>query len=87
MGHKFIFITLAAQHAMAYGYTKLLRGLVEGDERAYHELQREEWSDAGLPTKSHHLFSGVPWHHAVGKGYGGTRFGSELETVDRDKAV
>src|ERR687888_422947 len=35
LGYKFIFITLAAQHAMGYAFTKLLQGLRENDERAY----------------------------------------------------
>jgi isocitrate lyase len=88
MGCRFIFITLAAQHAMGYGFTKLLAAIGDADERAYLELQQAEWSGNGdVPTKSHHLFSGVPYHHAIGKQFGGTRFGSEFEDVERGKVV
>jgi isocitrate lyase len=88
MGCRFIFITLAAQHAMGYGFTKLLAAMGESEERAYLELQQAEWSgDGEIPTKSHHVFSGVPYHHAIGKRFGGTRFGSEFEDGDRGKVV
>ncbi|HYY53944.1 MAG TPA: isocitrate lyase/PEP mutase family protein [Candidatus Dormibacteraeota bacterium] len=88
MGCRFIFITLAAQHAMGYGFTKLLAAMDEGEQRGYLELQRAEWSgDGDVPTRSHHVFSGVPYHHAIGKRYGGARFGSEFETVERGRVV
>ncbi len=88
LGVRFIFITLAAQHAMGYGFTRLLEGLGADEERAYHDLQRAEWADgAYVVTRSHHQFSGVPYHHLVGKRFGGSRFGSEFETVPVDKAV
>jgi isocitrate lyase len=87
MGVRFIFITLAAQHAMAYGFSRLLRAIAQDEERAYLELQRAEWADADLPTRSHHVFSGVPYHHHLGKRYGGARFGAEFEIVERDRVV
>src|SRR5688500_9883410 len=56
LGYRFLFITLAAQHAMGYAFSKLLQGLSEEQERAYVELQRKEWAkDDDIPTKSHHL--------------------------------
>jgi isocitrate lyase len=88
MGCRFIFITLAAQHAMGYGFTRLLAAMGETDERAYLELQQAEWSGNGdVPTKSHHFFSGVPYHHAVGKRFGGARFGQEFDHGERGKVV
>src|SRR5438270_6163213 len=88
MGCRFIFITLAAQHAMGYGFNKLLAAMGQADERAYLELQQAEWSsDGDVPTKSHHVFSGVPYHHTIGKHFGGARFGSEFDTVERGKVV
>src|ERR687888_446224 len=76
LGYKFLFITLAAQHAMGYAFSELLRGLAERQERAYVELQRKEWAkDADVPTKSHHLFSGVPYHQLLGETMGASRLG------------
>jgi isocitrate lyase len=79
MGYKFIFVTLAAQHAASLGITRLFRGLREKNERAYIELQREEWAEADLPTKSHHFFSGVPYHHHVGEAYDAGRLGRDVK--------
>src|SRR6185437_1871469 len=45
LGYKFLFITLAAQHAMGYAFSKLLQGLGEQQERAYVALQRKEWAN------------------------------------------
>jgi len=88
LGVRFIFITLAAQHAMSLAFTRLLRGLNEDEERAYIELQRAEWDAAAdVPSRSHHLFTGVPYHHLLGRRYGGTRFGSELEDAEKDRVV
>src|SRR5207253_8741078 len=68
LGYKFLFITLAAQHAMGYAFSKLLQGLSEEQERAYVALQRKEWAtDDDIPTKSHHLFTGVPYHQVLGQ--------------------
>src|SRR2546421_4251786 len=76
LGYKFLFITLAAQHAMGYGFTKLLQGLSEEHERAYVALQRREWAAGDdIPTKSHHLFTGVPYHQVLGETMGASRLG------------
>src|SRR5439155_25910271 len=40
LGIRFLFITLAAQHAAGYGVSTLLQGLAEHDEQAYIALQR-----------------------------------------------
>jgi hypothetical protein len=52
----------------------------EKQEQAYIELQRKEWA-AGqdLPSKSHHFFSGVPYHQLVGESFGGSRLGSKFQ--------
>ncbi|MEI4920540.1 hypothetical protein Q8G81_33815, partial [Klebsiella pneumoniae] len=78
MGVKFIFITLGGQHAAGLGLSQLLQAMAEKQEQGYIGLQREEWA-AGkdYPTKSHHLFSGVPYHHLVGKMYDASRLGRE----------
>jgi isocitrate lyase len=76
LGYKFIFITLAAQHAMGYAFSKLLQGLSDVQERAYVALQRKEWApDDDIPTKSHHLFTGVPYHQVLGQTMGASRLG------------
>jgi isocitrate lyase len=83
LGYAFIFITLAAQHAMGYAFSKLLEGLLSRDEQAYIELQRKEWAnDEDVPTRSHHLFTGVPYHQVMGEVLGGSRLGS----FDQEKA-
>jgi isocitrate lyase len=80
MGVRFIFITLAAQHAMGIGFSQLLDDLKERDQDAYIDLQRREW-DGGdaVPTRSHHLFTGVPYHHLLGEQMGTARFGSGVD--------
>ncbi|MBI3521473.1 MAG: isocitrate lyase/PEP mutase family protein [Chloroflexi bacterium] len=78
LGHKFIFITLAAQHSMAYGFSRLLRSMAARNERPYIEMQHAEWADDDLPTKSHHVFSGVPYHQLLGELYGSARLGREV---------
>src|SRR3989442_1377562 len=76
LGYKFIFITLAAQHAMGYAFSKLLQGLDETEERAYIDLQRKEWAAGDdIPTRSHHLFTGVPYHQVMGEVLGASRLG------------
>ncbi len=74
-GYRFIFVTLAAQHAASLGIARLFRGLREKGHRAYVDLQREEWAEQDLPTKSHHFFSGVPYHQLIGEAYGAARLG------------
>jgi isocitrate lyase len=76
LGYRFIFITLAAQHAMGYAFSKLLQELSQRQERAYVELQRKEWAkDDDIPTRSHHLFTGVPYHQVMGETMGAARLG------------
>src|SRR5207245_861878 len=66
MGVKFIFVTLGGQHAAGQGLSKLLASMAEKQEQGYIALQREEWSPgADYPTRSHHFFSGVPYHHLI----------------------
>ena len=80
LGYRFLFITLGAQHAMAHGLSTLLQGMREKQEQAYIELQRKEWEQgADLPTKSHHFFSGVPYHHHVGEAYDAGRLGKDVK--------
>jgi hypothetical protein len=65
---------------MAHGLSKLLQGMSEKQEQAYIELQRKEWAEGeDLPTKSHHFFSGVPYHQLVGESLGGSRMGSKFQ--------
>jgi len=89
MGMGFIFITLGGQHANGLGLSQLLAGLAERQEWAYIELQRREWApDAEVPTRSHHVFSGVPYHHLVGKAYEAARLGTEfVEALPGEKVV
>jgi hypothetical protein len=58
-------------------------------EQGYIELQKKEWDDSGdFPSKSHHFFSGVPYHHLVGKMYDAARLGKEfVEELAEDKVV
>jgi hypothetical protein len=58
----------------------LLDGLKQSKEEGYMALQRREWADgAEIPTKSHHLFTGVPYHQHVGQEYGASRLSEELD--------
>ena len=80
LGVGFIFITLALQHAAGYGMSTLLRDLKERKEEGYMALQRKEWADgADIPTRSHHLFTGVPYHHHVGREYGAARLSEDID--------
>jgi isocitrate lyase len=99
LGIKFLFITLGAQHATAHGLSVLLQEMYEGQEKGYINLQKKEWNGAAdfpssnalafdFPSKSHHFFSGVPYHHAVGKMYDAARLGKEFcEELEDDKVV
>ncbi len=79
MGVRFIFITLAAQHAMGLGFSELLEDLKERKQDGYIDLQRREWaSEDEVPTRSHHLFTGVPYHHVMGEELGTARFGRSV---------
>ena len=89
MGVGFIFITLGGQHANGHGLSTLLQAMAERQEQGYIELQRKEW-EAGtdFPTRSHHQFSGVPYHHLLGKAYDAARLGSEFaEALPEEKVV
>jgi len=89
LGFKFVFITLGGQHAMGHGLSQLLERMGEVQEQGYIELQHKEWADgADFPTRSHHLFSGVPYHHVVGKAFDAARLGSEfVEELPDDRVV
>ena len=88
LGYKFLFITLAAQHAYGYAFSKLLQGLKEEEQQAYVELQKKEWQDGDdIPTRSHHLFTGVPYHQLMGEVMGASRMGSHFDEKLGEKAV
>jgi isocitrate lyase len=80
MGVKYLFITLAGQHAMGYGMSTMLEDLKARQQQGYIELQRREWAaDGRIPTRSHHTFSGVAYHHMMGEQLGSARFGREVD--------
>ena len=89
MGVKFIFITLAGQHAMGYGFSQLLHDLKQDKQHGYIELQKKEHSAEGeVPTKSHHHFTGVPYHHKMGELMGMShRFGTKVDPKLSKEAV
>jgi isocitrate lyase len=89
LGFKFIFITLGGQHAMGQGLSQLLERMSEVQEQGYIELQRKEWAPGeDVPTRSHHFFSGVPYHHVVGKAFDAARLGHEfVENLPEDRVV
>ncbi len=76
----FIFITLALQHAAGHGISTLLNDLRQKQEEGYMALQRKEWAaGVDIPTRSHHLFTGVPYHQHLGNVYGAARLSEELD--------
>ncbi len=80
MGVRFIFITLAAQHVMGYAMSNLMESLKDQKQQGYIELQKQEWAgDGRIPTRSHHLFTGVPYHHRMGEELGTARFGHSVD--------
>jgi isocitrate lyase len=89
LGFKFIFITLGGQHAEGYGLSTLLAAMAEREEQGYIELQRREFQEGSdIPTRSHHEFSGVPYHHELGKAYDAARLGREfVEELPEEKVV
>ena len=89
LGFKFLFITLGAQHATGHGLNQLLTDMRDGREQGYIALQRREWeAGADVPTRSHHQFSGVPYHHLVGRAYDAARLGTEFaEALPEDRVV
>jgi isocitrate lyase len=88
LGVKFLFITLALQHAMGLGASQLLEALRDRKEQGYIELQRKEWAPGtDYPTRSHHHFTGVPFHQHVGELYGSARFGAAVDEKLGEEAV
>jgi isocitrate lyase len=89
MGVGFVFITLGGQHATGAGLSTLLAAMAERQEQGYIELQRREWAaDVDIPTRSHHQFSGVPYHHLLGTAYDAARLGAEfVEHLPEEKVV
>lgn len=89
MGVAFVFITLGSQHATGHGLSVLLQAMSEQQQQGYIDLQKKEWEQsADFPTRSHHFFSGVPYHHVVGKMYDAARLGKEFcEALPEEKVV
>lgn len=89
LGMKFIFITLGAQHATGHGLSVLLQAMSASQQHGYIELQKKEFEKGSdFPTRSHHFFSGVPYHHVVGKLYDAARLGKEfVEELPEEKVV
>ncbi|MDE3111366.1 MAG: isocitrate lyase/PEP mutase family protein [Chloroflexota bacterium] len=88
LGYRFIFITLAAQHSAALGVARLYRDLQQRGHSAYVDLQREEWGEKDLPSKSHHFFTGVPYHQLMGEAYAAGRLGATVrEDVPEETRV
>ena len=89
LGYRFVFITLGAQHATGWGLSQLLREMAHGREQGYVALQRREWDESlDVPTRSHHQFSGVPYHHLLGQAYDAARLGREfVEELPTDRVV
>jgi isocitrate lyase len=88
LGYRFLFITLAAQHAYGYAFSKLLQGLKDEEQQAYVELQKKEWDATDdIPTRSHHLFTGVPYHQLMGEVMGASRLGAKFDEKLGEKAL
>jgi isocitrate lyase len=89
LGFKFIFITLGGQHATGLGLSTLLAAMAERQEQGYIELQKREFEPgADIPTRSHHEFSGVPYHHLLGTEYDAARLGTQfVESLPEEKVV
>ncbi len=80
LGVGFIFITLALQHAAGHGMSLLLNDLKQQKEEGYMALQRKEWENgADIPTRSHHHFTGVPYHQHLGHVYGASRLNEDMD--------
>jgi isocitrate lyase len=89
LGVRFLFVTLGGQHAAGYGLSTMLSAMADRRELGYLELQRREWlPDADIPTRSHHRFSGVPYHHLVGSAFDAPRLGTTFdEGLPDDRVV
>src|SRR4029077_17748714 len=80
LGVGFIFITLALQHAAGHGMSVLLDELKANKEEGYMPLQPKEWAaGADIPTRSHPLFTGVPYHQHGGQVSGASRLSEEMD--------
>jgi isocitrate lyase len=68
---------------------ELLIAMADKQEQGYIELQKREWeNERDIPTRSHHTFSGVPYHHLVGEAYDSARLGRDfVEELPSDKVV
>jgi hypothetical protein len=61
------------------GFGQLLQGLRRDQQQAYIRLQRAEFApELDLPTRSHHLFSGVAYHNLMGGEYGAARLSRDV---------
>ena len=88
LGVRFLFVTLGGQHAAGYGLSTVLSAMAERRELGYIELQRREWLlDADVPTRSHHRFSGVPYHHLMGTALDAPRLGAAFDEALPDDRV
>jgi len=89
LGYRFVFITLGAQHASGYGLNQLLAEMRQAEQDGYIALQRREWADGSdVPTRSHHQFSGVPYHHLLGTAYDAARLGADfVEELPAERVV
>lgn len=88
LGYRFLFITLAAIHANGLGFSRLLADLATREGEAYIGLQQQEWApELDLPSRSHHLFSGVPYHHLLGNAFGAARLGRDVQEQFRDESA
>jgi hypothetical protein len=72
-----------------HSLSELLAGLAERRGEGDIELRRREWApEADVPTRSHHPFSGVPYHHRVGTAYDAARLGTDfVEDLPPDRVV
>jgi isocitrate lyase len=44
--------------------------------------------ESTIPTRSHHFFSGVPYHHVMGEKYSAARLGAGfVEELSAEKVV
>jgi hypothetical protein len=74
---------------MGHGFSELLSAMGERQEQGYIELQQCEWeAGADIPPRSHHEFSGVPYHHLMGEAYSSARLGRGfVEELPEDTVV
>src|SRR5258707_250550 len=84
-----LLIARRAQPATAIGLSALLQAMATTEEQRYVALQSKECEPGeDFPPKSHHFFSGVPYHPAVGQHYDAARLGTEFaEALPAEKVV